>query len=186
MEFLEIHAEGQKYRSELLALYKEAFPSEERKPWDLMEHLFEEKKMEILAIEEDDCFIGLAINMLYEGKALLDYFAIAEEKRESGYGSRAIRKLQERFADRTYILEIELAVPDAENLEERLRRKRFYLRNGLKETHVYANVYYTDFELLTPAGELTYAEYLSFLNGVLGKEWVAFIKPEELTGVCTL
>ncbi|MBQ0001266.1 MAG: GNAT family N-acetyltransferase, partial [Clostridiales bacterium] len=132
MEFLEIHSEGKKYTAELIALYNEAFPPEEKKPWELMERLFEEKKMEILAITEGDTFIGLAANMLFGDHALLDYFAIASDKREMGYGSRAIRELQKRFAERTYILEIELCLPDAYNIGERRRRKAFYLRNGLK------------------------------------------------------
>lgn len=34
--------------------------------------------------------------------------------------------------------------------------KAFYLRNGLKETGLFVNVYDTDFELLTPDGELTF------------------------------
>lgn len=181
MEFLEIHSEGEKYTSELRSLYKEAFPPEEKKPWDLMERLYKENKMEILAIVEDNTFIGLAINMLYENYALLDYFAIAEEKRESGYGSQAIRALQKRFEGKTYILEIELLTEDAPNARERIRRKAFYLRNGLKETHIHANVYQTDFELLTPDGRLTYSEYLSFLYNILGKEWtIEVLRPRKL------
>lgn len=183
MKLLEIHSDGESYTSELISLYKEAFPPEEKKPWELMEQLYEEKKMEILAIVEDDIFLGLAVNMLHGEYALLDYFAIAKEKRESGYGSRAIRKLQERFAGKKYILEIELPLPDADNLPERIRRKSFYLRNGLKETHVYANVYQTDFELLTPDGVLSYVEYISFLQGILGKKWLEFLNPSELYDV---
>lgn len=183
MEFLEIHAEGKKYLSELMLLYKEAFPPEERKPWDLMERLYEEKKMEILVIVEGETFVGLAINMLYENQALLDYFAIAADKRESGYGSQAIRMLQKRFEGKTYILEIELPLPDVPNITERTRRKSFYLRNGLKETRVYANVYETDFELLTPDGKLTYEEYTSFLYIILGEWGIRLLKPQKLTGI---
>lgn len=183
MEFLEIHAEGEKYTSELITLYKEAFPPEEKKPWELIEQLFAEKKMEVLAIVENGTFIGLALNMLYGNQALLDYFAIAKDKRESGYGSQAIRLLQKRFEDKTYILEIELPLSSAPNLTERMRRKSFYLRNGLKETRVYANVYQTDFELLTPDGKLTYNEYFSFLYNILGETGIQIIEPREITGI---
>ena len=55
----------------------------------------------------------------------------------------------------------------AENEEERKRRKAFYLRNGLKETGLFVNVYDTDFELLTPDGELTFWEYVDFLREVM-------------------
>ena len=42
------------------------------------------------------------------------------------------------------------------NAEERKKRKAFYLRNGLQETGLFVNVYDTDFEILTPDGELTF------------------------------
>ena len=115
--------------------------------------------MEIYAIEDQGEFIGLAMNMIWGDMGLLDYFAIAENKRNSGYGSRCIRLLLERFKDRKYIFEIEKQDEQAENSADRKRRKAFYLRNGLKETGVFANVYQVDFELLTPEGNLTFEEY---------------------------
>ena len=95
----------------------------------------------------------------------------------SGYGSRCIRLLLERFKDRKYIFEIEKQDEQAENSEDRKRRKAFYLRNGLKETGVFANVYQVDFELLTPEGNLTFEEYTDFLEHVLGKENLAKLNP---------
>lgn len=180
MEFLEIHKEGKTYTNELFSLYEDAFPEEEKKPAELLEQLYIEGKMEILAIVERERFIGLAINLLYQDQALLDYFAIQTEHRECGYGSKAIRELQRRFEGRKYILEIERPDADAENSMERIRRKNFYLRNGLKETHVYANVYHTDFELLTPDGELSYNMYVQFLKHVLDQKTFELIAPREL------
>ena len=68
----------------------------------------------------------------------------------------------------------------ADNAEERKRRKAFYLRNGLKETGVFANVYGTDFELLTPDGELSYSEYTDILYAILGEEGVRLLNPRLL------
>ena len=58
----------------------------------------------------------------------------------------------------------------AENAEERKKRKAFYLRNGLQETGLFVNVYDTDFEILTPDGELTFWEYVDFLREVMYEE----------------
>ena len=69
----------------------------------------------------------------------------------------------------------------ADNAKERERRKSFYLRNGLKETGVFANVYGTDFELLTPDGELSYEEYTDILYDILGEEGVAALNPRLLS-----
>lgn len=177
MEFLDIFAEGRAYREQVYMLYEEAFPEEEKKPADLLEELQKQGKMELLAIEESGEFIGLAMNMLTEKTALLDYFAIDPNKRNGGYGSRAVRALQKRFENQKYIFEIELQDEDAPNAEDRKRRKAFYLRNGLKETGVFANVYQTDFELLTPDGKLTFDEYVGMLLAILGEEIVALLHP---------
>lgn len=182
IELQDIFAEGKAYRESVFELYEEAFPEEEKKPQELLIKLVEAGMMEILAVTEDSEFIGLAMNMMYGQSALLDYFAIASSKRNSGYGGRTIRQLLERFADRKYIFEIEMQDPSADNALERRRRKNFYLRNGLKETGVFANVYYTDFELLTPDGELTYEAYFKVLNDILGPEQVARVNPHEIEG----
>ena len=76
-----------------------------------------------------------------------------------------------------YIFEIETQNEKAENAEERKRRKAFYLRNGLKETGLFVNVYDTDFELLTPDGELTFWEYVDFLREVMYEEYVEILRP---------
>lgn len=177
MEFLDIFGEGRAYREQVYTLYEEAFPEEEKKPADFLEELQMQGKMELLAIEENGEFIGLAINMLAEKTALLDYFAIAPDRRDEGYGSRAVRALQKRFENQKYIFEIEMQDEDAPNAEDRKRRKAFYLRNGLKETGVFANVYHTDFELLTPDGKLTFDEYVEMLLTILGEEVVDLLNP---------
>lgn len=177
MKFRNIFTDGSQYREQFYTLYETAFPEEEKKPVSLMEQLEKQGKMELLAIEENEEFIGLAINMLSEKTALLDYFAIVPEKRCGGNGSRAVRALQEKFQGKKYIFEIEIQDVTAPNAKERKRRKSFYLRNGLKETGIFANVYQTDFELLTPDGDLTFQEYLEMLYYILGEEGVRILNP---------
>lgn len=180
MEFLDILKEGKGYRKEVFSLYQAAFPEEEKKPEELLLALAGQGKMELLAVAENGEFLGLMMNMLSPGTALLDYFAIAPDKRSGGYGGRAIRKMLECFKDKKYILEIEMQDAQAENALDRKRRKAFYLRNGLKETGVFANVYQTDFELLTPDGSLSYEEYVAMLEFILGEEGMAFLNPRRL------
>lgn len=177
MQFADIFGDGSQYREQVYALYEEAFPEEEKKPLALMEDLVRQGKMEMLAVTDEGGFAGLAMNMLAEKAALLDYFAIAPDRRSSGCGSRAIRALLERFQGKKYIFEIEMQDETAENAEDRKRRKAFYLRNGLKETGLFANVYETDFELLTPDGRLTFAEYVDMLEYILGEEGARFLHP---------
>ena len=181
MEFLDILTDGKKYKDQVYARYEEAFPAEEKKPLKMMEELAGQGKMELLGITEEGEFVGLAMNMLSGKAALLDYFAVAPDKRSGGYGSRAVRMLQERFAGKKYIFEIEKQDPVADNARDRKRRKEFYLRNGLKETGIFANVYHTDFELLTPDGSLDFQEYVDLLKDILGEEGLDMIRPVLLS-----
>ena len=155
MKLMNIADEGAQYKWQLYDLYDKAFPEQEKKPLQVMEQLVADGKMEMLALVDEDEFAGLAINLIDEeqNRALLDYYAIAPEKRNGGYGSKGLEVLLERFKNYKYIFEIETQNEKAENAEERKRRKAFYLRNGLKETGLFVNVYDTDFELLTPDGE---------------------------------
>ena len=103
--------------------------------------------------------------------------AIVPEKRNYGYGSRGLEALLKKFKNHKYIFEIETQDEKAENAEERKKRKAFYLRNGLQETGLFVNVYETDFEILTPDGELTFWEYVDFLREVMYEEYVQILRP---------
>ena len=81
------------------------------------------------------------------------------------------------YKNHKYIFEIETLDEKAENAEERKKRKAFYLRNGLQETGLFVNVYDTDFEILTPDGELTFWEYVDFLREVMYEEYVQILRP---------
>lgn len=177
MKLLNIRDEGAEYKEQLYALYEDAFPEQEKKPLQLMEQLSAEGKQEMLAMVDEGEFVGLAINMIGNGRGLLDYYAIAPDKRNGGYGSKGLEVLLKHFEGQKYIFEIEIQDENADNAEERKRRKAFYLRNGLKETGLFVNVYDTDFEILTPGGELTYEEYVDFLREILDEEYVQKLNP---------
>lgn len=178
MELLNILKEGKNYREQVRLLYEEAFPEEEKKPFSLMEEYAASGKAELLAVEEDG-FAGLVMNLLSDDVALLDYFAVAPDRRSTGLGGRVIGKLLERFAGEKYIFEIEMQDETAPNAADRKRRKAFYLRNGLKETGTFARAYDTDFELLTPDGELTYEEYVEALKKLMGDD-IRLVSPSPI------
>ena len=159
MKLVNIADEGAKYKWQLYDLYDKAFPEQEKKPLQVMENLVADGKMEMLAMVDEDEFVGLAIN-------LID----AEQ-------DRALEALLKKFKNHKYIFEIETQDEKAENAEERKKRKAFYLRNGLQETGLFVNVYDTDFEILTPDGELTFWEYVDFLREVMYEEYVQILRP---------
>lgn len=151
-------------------LYSEAFPLIEQKPFDILKKKAEEGVVEFLAIEaEDGAFKGLAITALYGDMVLLDYFAVAASERGNGVGSAALGLLKEHYADRRFILEIERTDVEADNIGQRLKRKSFYLRNGMKPMPFLVDVFGTEMEVLTYDCEVKYEEYHR-LYEIFGKE----------------
>ena len=107
-------------------LYMRAFPKAERKPFQLMVKKQAEGTMELLSIEEENRFLGLAIFAHDKDIALLDYFAITDEMRGQGIGSRAIKALQKIYSGKRFVLEIETTKKQCSDLEMRKHRKAFY------------------------------------------------------------
>lgn len=103
---------------------------------------------------------------------LLDYFAISSKKRGQNLGSKALLLLQEMYKGKKFFLEIESVYSEADNLEERRRRKQFYLKNGMKEMKVMAYVWSTEMELLGYDCQVTFEEYYALYENYFGN-WVS-------------
>lgn len=153
----------------LRLLYRKAFPRCERKPFSVIRRLKREGRSEILYFYGEGGFLGLAITVSGGGKVLLDYLAVKGERRGEGIGSEMLRFLQERFSDKGMFLEIEIPYDDAENAEERRRRKNFYLRSGMSQTDTRVSLFGVDMELLTFGCSIDYDEYLEFYCKNIGE-----------------
>lgn len=149
-------------------LYLHAFPKSERKPFSLIVKKQAEGTMEILSIEEENTFLGLAIFAHDKDIALLDYFAISDEIRGQGVGSRSIRALQKIYAGKRFVLEIETTKKPCEDLEMREHRKAFYLRNGLHTMDFDVNLFGVEMEILSNCDALSYEEYLDVYKNACG------------------
>ena len=143
----------------LKKIYLEAFPKKERKPFWLMRLKAKKGVMELLAIQEGRQTVGLAFTVLCEDMVLLDYFAIDRACRGQHLGSKALWLIQRRYQKQRFFLEIEQIDEDAPNNAERIRRKHFYLTNGMQETGIKASVFQVPMEILTDGKPLTYEEY---------------------------
>lgn len=157
-------------------LYLAAFPAYERKPFLMIWNASKRGKADVWTIESGGEFIGMAITMNSDDKVLLDYFAIDENKRSSGYGSKALRKLQEHYSGKRFFLEIETVFTSAKNLDERIRRKNFYLSNGMSEMRLMADVFGTKLEVLGFGCRLTFDEYRDVYLKAYGRHTAANIR----------
>lgn len=151
------------------ALYLEAFPSEERKPFWLMIKKAKSGEMDILAIKEGESFLGLMITIPRENYVLLDYFAVLPEKRCGGIGSEALKLIAEYYEGNTIVIEIETPNESAPNNTERIRRNAFYHRCGFMEVGVDISLFGVEMKLLTLGETIDFDEYILFYSETFGK-----------------
>jgi GNAT superfamily N-acetyltransferase len=118
----------------VMTIYRNSFPTNERQ---LDETIFHRHKLGIneIYVLEDSSHEILGMAMLFPLQesdfTLLDYFAISQNNRNSGYGSILFQFIKKLIFEqkRKLILEVEKPINnDASN--EQVRRIKFYKKNG--------------------------------------------------------
>ncbi|MBE6557995.1 MAG: hypothetical protein E7661_03165 [Ruminococcaceae bacterium] len=142
-------------REAYVAIYEEAFPPSERKPFDFMLSPPANDHYKLLTVSTSSGAVAGLVILAYapsggEKFALLDYLAIPPHMRGSGIGHAILPLVRDHCHGQNarMFLEIEAPDPCAENAEQRLRRKDFYKSCGLCECGVKAWMYGTVMELL--------------------------------------
>ena len=146
----------------LYRLYMSAFPKEERKPFALICKMYQKGTTDVWCLMREGKFVGLGITINGPELILLDYFAIEKKKRQQGVGSAALPALMNYYGDKGFFLEIESTLEEANNKEQRLRRKAFYLSRGLQDLHTTAKLFGVNMELLGLRCQLNYDQYTAF------------------------
>lgn len=179
VKLLEIHGEGRAYRDEFIALYENAFPRFERKPVSSLEKTFSEGKNQLLAVTVGKEFVGLAVVMTDGYATLLDYLAIAENQRNKGYGAQVLKTLISQYASLPFLVEIERLDSAAQDNSMRIKRRNFYLHNGMESTGAFVWLFHVEYELLCANGKAGYEEYRKLLLSCMGKRMKPFLRKLE-------
>lgn len=151
------------------AVYEEAFPKDEKKPFDLILQKAKEGKVDILVYQDKDP-VAFAINMKAGDRVLVDYLAIDKLSRGNGYGTYILNHLREEYKTDRICLEIEEVCEVYANYEQRKARKSFYIKNGLRESGMYVSLFGVDMEILLFDKEMSFQEYLGIYEYVYGEE----------------
>lgn len=152
----------------LYRLYRQAFPSFERKPFSVIRSMQKKGKSDIWYFEKEGKFAGLVFTINSDKVILIDYLAIVAKRRGEGIGSAIISQLRDYYVNKGIFVEIESVFDECENKDERLRRKHFYLSNGLVPMKVMVVLFGVEMELLGINCRLTYDEYYSFYKNNYG------------------
>ncbi len=152
----------------ILEIYTEAFPKEERKPFEIICEHNRIGKAELLSILIDGNVSGMVHTYLFEDFAMVDYFAIHKDKRNLGAGTHVIDLIREKYNGYKIYLEIE----DASIGKMQARRLEFYKRCGLTQVGTYVNLFGVDMELLAfDDFDVTFSEYFALYSYMGGREF---------------
>ncbi|SNT38841.1 N-acetylglutamate synthase, GNAT family [Granulicella rosea] len=122
---------------DLVRLYEQAFPASERKPVEALRRMLATAAYHFFLAQEDGLTAGFAIVRVLDGgdAALLEYMAVAPERRGHGLGGRIVLAVAQAIGAPPAVLLIEVESDRVEGpeREQRSRRKRFYRSLGARE-----------------------------------------------------
>lgn len=129
------------------------FPREEKKPLSLIQHLINKNAYICYGLYEDETLVSYAFfcKDTTSSSILLDFLAVVDEHRSSGYGSKFLSLMQKELKGYEGVLfEVEsgksAATEEAKTICE--RRIEFYHRNGVRDTENYCSFFGVDMMIM--------------------------------------
>ena len=111
-------------------LYNTAFPKYERIPYFILKLFTLNKNVKFTEYYDNNVFVGITYTAETDYTLYLYYFAISDNLRGKGYGSKILNHLKTLYPNKTITLNIEPLDENSTNYNDRLRRYEFYKRNG--------------------------------------------------------
>lgn len=142
------------------AIYMEAFPKAERKPFFLLRRAARKGKADLWLALDGETVAGFIAVVPYRDMVMVEYLAVSNQIRSKGTGSKLLAEVCRQYAGHRILLMIEQIDKHADNYEQRTARKRFYLKNGFEPS---------DFVALGSSGPM---EVLCFRGKVSGDDFV--------------
>jgi len=121
-------------RNKIKSLYCTALPAEERMPFFWIYSKRKRKNVSFFNIYDGDEWAGFVYFSHNKDLIYVWFFAIDENARSKGYGSAVLAEIKRLYPDFRIVLGVEMIDENAENNAQRIKRKRFYERNGFRET----------------------------------------------------
>ncbi|MBE5738979.1 MAG: GNAT family N-acetyltransferase [Clostridiales bacterium] len=147
---------------DIYELYLASFPPEERVPFDsLFSGVFE--GFELYALYDNEHLVAMAHLNNTENFVHVNYLAVVKEYQCQGNGSDVLSRVKDMFKGKAVVLDIEELDEEAENNHLRIRRKKFYGKNGFVQgEHVFnwEGVFMTYMH----CGELDGEEFMEYIQ----------------------
>lgn len=153
---------------EIRNIYVEAFPKRERKPFWVLRHSVKRRKIQIFIETIKNAVQGFVVVIPFRNMVMVDYLAVSAKIRSRGTGSRMLQDVCQRFGGKKVVLLIERLEDQAENKDQRIARRKFYLKNGFTSSNIFITGASGSMEVLNYGGTVTPEEYISLQKYALG------------------
>lgn len=155
-------------------IYNDAFPKEDRMPFWLMPTMAKGRATEMHVYRDGDAYCGMDYVASLDGTTFVMFLAVDGRMRSRGYGGMILDRIKSDHPDDLIIVSFEPPVEGEDGYEVRLRRKRFYLRNGFRETGYVGVLGGKSQEIMVFNGEFDPHSFLEFFrkysNGTMRPE----------------
>ncbi|MBE6031831.1 MAG: GNAT family N-acetyltransferase [Clostridiales bacterium] len=165
--------------NQIKALKDRNFPPQDQFPMWLIVLLAKRKTVDFYAFYDGELFCGFAYVIRSKGMFYFRYLAVEETLRSKGYGGQILSELRKLAGGMPMTFNIEPLDPSADNYEQRVRRKAFYLRNGFLDTGYDLNHMGHDYYIMTDREPCDLEEYKRLLKGFAFGFYNAKVKKRE-------
>ena len=149
-------------------IYEEAFPKKERKPFRSIKKTLKKGTAKIYTVCEDGNVMGFAMTIPHKNNVLVDYLAVSHQFRDRGTGTFLLKELERELQGKKIALLIERPDEMSINAEQRISRRKFYLRNGFVSDDVFVTGKSGDMEVMEHGGKVSGEEFLELMRCSLG------------------
>ena len=167
LNFTKLKAGSKDFRC-VRQLYMRAFPDEERAPFLMLVLKAKKKGVDFWSISCDGQWAGLLYIVNYRDMSYIFYLAVSEELRGKGIGSAILASARKLYAGRRLFLAIEQLDENADNYDERVNRRNFYLRCGFRELHRKLREGNVIYDILGTGGDVSGKEYETLMKNYAG------------------
>lgn len=151
-----------KEKQKVKDIYTSAFSKEDRMPFWMMILMSYLWNTEFLAYYDIDDLCGFVYLATIRRQTFIMFFAVDENLRSKGYGNRILADIQSSHPKNKIVVSIEPCEESSEDIEFRLRRKKFYLGNGYAESGYFIKLGGKKQEVIIINGVFNKREFILF------------------------
>ena len=146
-------------------VYKHTFCRDETVNIWYIKYLMLLNRADFLVAEENGEFRGIVYLLRNKDFVYLFYLIVDKEHRQEGYGSKILEEVNKVYGDRPIVITIESPYEeDAENIDERKKRLKFYEKNGYRLINESVNDFGINYELISTKNNATKDDFLRFMR----------------------